>query len=240
MPDWLTHSHLFFSSNQNRSFFSTHPIDACRRVAKLHPRVPLPRFHMLPQQSPRGATEVQCEGSIAATLFWNHTPIPFPTLLQSYLCIRILQYPHTLHLQVTQLSANDICCFWHQSLHSKAAQQQWEGKTDIVVNWWPSFLHFRWSASTLKFPILHIKKYLPRTPAALADRLQAALLQQREKIWCSFKQLSRLQTISISAIQRVKLLQKHYKYSRWMLVVFFCTVMVTESYIFTSKQSVWR
>lgn len=160
-PDWFTHPHLFFSSNHNRSFFPLSPnrcLSACCNATSLRSPSTVPHIFMLPQQSPQGATEVQLEGSIAATLFWNHTPIPSLTILQSYLCIPILQYPHTLHLQVTQLSANDICCFWHQSLQSKAAQQQWEGKTDIVVKWWPSFLHFRWSASTLKFPILHIKK----------------------------------------------------------------------------------
>lgn len=171
---------------------------ACCKATSLRSPSTVPHIFMLPQQSPRGATEVQLEGIIAAALFWNHTPIPFPTLLQSYLCIRILQYPHTLHLQVAQLSANDICCFWHQSLQSKAAQQQWEGKTDIVVKWWPSFLHFRWDASTLKFPILHIKKVSPKNTSSrsgsASGRAAAAETEVSScGIWCSFKQISRLQ-----------------------------------------------
>lgn len=110
-----SHTHICFPPPIRIALFP--PLTQSMPVGVLQSYIPAFPFHrctycifMLPQQSPRGATEVQLEGSIAATLFWNHTPIPFPTLLQSYLCIRILQYPHTLHLQVAQLSANDICC----------------------------------------------------------------------------------------------------------------------------------
>lgn len=92
------------------------------------------------------------------------------------------------------------------------------GKTDIVVKWWPSFLHLRWSASTLKFPIFHMKKSMYKEQQQILIRLRCCSSSEKKVIWGDSNEPMLIQTtvptsekiLSISLIQSTKLLQKNY------------------------------
>lgn len=134
-PPIGSRSHIRFCPLQSQLLFFSLALTQSMPVGRLQsyvPTLPFPQFHIYScshNSLPRGPQilvggEHHCWPILTGTT----PPISFLTVLQSYLCIQIIQYPHTQHLQVTQLSANHICRFWHQSLQSKAAQQQWEGK----------------------------------------------------------------------------------------------------------------
>lgn len=131
-----SHSPICFSPLQTQMlFFSPLALTQSKPVGRLQSYVPTLPFHSSTVYScshnslSRGPQKFGWRGaSLLAYSKWNHTPISFLMVLQSCLWRRIIQYPHTQHLQVTQLSTNHICRFWHQSLPSKAAQQQWEGE----------------------------------------------------------------------------------------------------------------
>lgn len=202
-PDWFTHPHLFSSSNQNRSFSPSHPIDARRHVAKLHSCVPLPPLHILYIHAPTTVSPGGHRSSVGG----------------EHRCYPILEpHPHPIpHSPPIIFVHPDPPIPSHPAPAGRTAVGQWyllpltskrtvqscsatmrEGKTDIVVKWWPSFLHFRWSASTPKFPILHIKKVSTKNTSSLSGSSSgwAAAAERKVSsngIWCSFKQLSRLQ-----------------------------------------------
>lgn len=132
---WLVHTPTFVFPLQSESLFffpfiQSMPVGMLQSYILRSPST-VPHIFMLPQQSPRGVTEVQLEGSIAAPPFWNRTPILFPTLLQSYLCIRIFQYPHALLLQDSQLLANGICCFDIKAYSPKLLSNNERGKPSL-------------------------------------------------------------------------------------------------------------
>lgn len=108
--------HICFCPLQSQLLFSSSlSPNRCLSVGCKATSLLFPQFHRYscsPQQPPQGATDLGGRGApLLAYSNWNHTPISFLTVLQSYLCVQIIQYPHTQHLQVTRLSANHICRF---------------------------------------------------------------------------------------------------------------------------------
>lgn len=198
-------SHICFCPLQSRLLFIPLALTQSKPVGRLQsyvPTLPFPQFHIYScshNSLPRGPQisvggEHHCWPILTGT-----TPPSHSWRSSNRICASISSNTHTPSTCRSHSCRPIIFAGFDIKAYSpKLLSNNERGKTDIVVKRWPSFLHFRWSASTLKFPILHIKKeYLQRTPAAFADPLQAAggRKASREGIWagwCSFKGLGQL------------------------------------------------
>lgn len=199
-PHWFTQPHLFLPAPIPIAlfFFFSLALTQSMPVGRLQsyvPTLPFPQFHIYScshNSLPRGPQisvggEHHCWPILTGT-----TPPSHSWLSSNRICASKSSNTHTPSTCRSHSCRPIIFAgFDIKACSPKLLSNNEKGKTDIVVKRWPSFLHFRWSASTLKFPILHIKKeYLQRTPAAFAGRKVS-----REGIWagwCSFKALGQL------------------------------------------------